>query len=251
MEAVNFAELHFHLLPGVDDGPATVEESIELARAAATDGTDTIVATPHVHELHITDPAEITERVEELAARLRAQRVPIEVRAGGELADRMVAHLSQGQLEAIAHGPPGRRWLLLEAPFRGMDADYRAAAEEVRARGFAVLVAHPERAMKGGAAAQAMLDHELAAGSAVQLTAWSFLGRYGEERKRHAFRILRSAPRVVLASDAHSLDRPPSLRPALHVLRAAGVPDPERLTGEVPRSLLEEGLALPSERMVA
>lgn len=250
MNAVRYTELHFHLLPGVDDGPATLEESIELARAAVADGTTTIVATPHVHRLHITDPAEIAERVSELTARLRAEHVPVAIRAGGELSDEMVGRLSQRQLEAIAHGPAGRRWLLLEAPFRGMDADYRAAADEVRARGFAVLVAHPERAMKGGQA-QSVLDHELATGSAVQLTAWSLTGGYGELARSHALRILRAAPLALIASDAHGGDRQPSLKPAVNALATAGEINPERLTGHVPRALLERGLSLPPERMVA
>jgi protein-tyrosine phosphatase len=247
---MNYTELHFHLLPGVDDGPSTLEESIELARAAVADGTSTIVATPHVHRLHVTDPAEIAERVSELSARLRAEHVPVDIRAGGELSDDMVGRLSQRQLEAIAHGPAGRRWLLLEAPFRGMDADYRAAADEVRARGFAVLVAHPERAMKGGQA-QSVLDHELAAGSAVQLTAWSLSGRYGDAVNSHALRILRAAPLALIASDAHGGDRPPSLKPAINALATAGEINPERLAGPVPRALLERGLSLPPARMVA
>ncbi|MBV9715250.1 MAG: hypothetical protein JOZ64_07735, partial [Solirubrobacterales bacterium] len=154
---MSHAELHFHLLPGVDDGPASVEESIALAAAALADGTGTIVATPHVHRLHVTDPSEIRGRVDELAACLRAEGLRLELRPGGELADDMVGRLSQRQLESIAHGPPGRRWVLLEAPFRGMDENFRAAADELRERGFAALVAHPERAMEGSAA-PAMLD---------------------------------------------------------------------------------------------
>lgn len=248
---MSYAELHFHLLPGIDDGPSSTEESIELARAAAADGTDTIVATPHIHPLHVTDPGEVAERAAELSARLRARGVAVDVRAGGELADRMVPALSQSQLEAIAQGPPGRRWVLLEAPFRGMDADYRAAADEVRARGFAVLIAHPERAMKGGAAAREVLERELAAGSAVQLTAWTFLGHYGKRTRAHALEIIGMTPRAVIASDAHGRGRMPSLTPALEAIAAAGVPSPQRLAGQAPRALLEHGLARPPARMVA
>jgi protein-tyrosine phosphatase len=233
---MDYAELHFHLLPGVDDGPSTTEESIELARAAAADGTRTIVATPHVHRLHVTDPLEIAERVDELSGHLRARGVGVEIRPGGELADDMVANLNQRQLDSIAHGPPGRRWILLEAPFRGMDAGYRAAADELRARGFGILVAHPERAMRGGASARAVLDHELAMRSAVQLTAWSLLGRYGEETRRHALEIRDATPFAVIASDAHGLDRPPALTPAL-----AAIDD--QSAGQLPRRLLEHGLS--------
>lgn len=236
---MSYTELHFHLLPGIDDGPATVEEGVELARAAQADGTRTIVATPHVHPHHVTDPTEIAERVAELNRRLRAERVAVEVKAGGELADHMVQRLSQRQLEAIAHGPRGRRWVLLEAPFRGMDADFRAAANELRQRGFAFVLAHPERSSGP------------AAGAAVQLTAGSFTGAYGEHARSEAFRILRAAPVAVIASDAHGADRGPALRPALAALRAAGQPDPERLAGAVPNALLARGLEQPPARMVA
>src|SRR6267142_2138433 len=77
--AMSYSEIHFHLLPGVDDGPPSLEQSLELAQLAVADGTRTIVATPHVHPLHVTDPSEIRDRVLELDARLRAARIPIEV----------------------------------------------------------------------------------------------------------------------------------------------------------------------------
>jgi protein-tyrosine phosphatase len=250
IEAMNYVELHFHLLPSVDDGPSSLEESVELAMAAVADGTRTVVTTPHVHPEHITDPHEIQGRVAELVAGLRQERVALEVRPGGELADGMVARLSQAQLEAISHGPPGRRWVLLEAPFRGLDAAYRAAADEVRARGFAVVVAHPDRAMEGRCA-QAVLDHELAAGSALQLSAWSFAGLYGERVRTLALRMLRATPRVVIASDAHGGARMPSLRVALDALTASGERNCERFVAAAPRALLEHGLALPPAKMVA
>jgi tyrosine-protein phosphatase YwqE len=96
-----------------------------------------------------------------------------------------------------------------------------------------------------------VLDQELAAGSAVQLTAWSLTGRYGEPAKSQALRILRAAPLALIASDAHGGDRQPSLRPAVNALARAGEINPERLAGPVPRALLERGLSLPSARMVA
>jgi protein-tyrosine phosphatase len=239
---MSHVEIHFHLLPGVDDGPANLEESVELAAAAVADGTRTIVTTPHVHPLHITDPEEIRDRVHELTARLQRERVGLQVRPGGELADGMVAGLSERQLEAIAQGPPGRRWLLLEAPFRGMDDDYLAAAAELRERGFAVVIAHPERAMIGRCA-RAALEHELAAGSPIQLTAWSFAGLYGERVRTIALRLLRTAPHVVISSDAHGGARMPSLRLALDALAASGEPGRERHMAGIPRALLEHGLA--------
>ena len=67
--ATGRAEIHFHLLPGVDDGPATTDEAVALAIAARRDGTTTIVATPHVHDVVI---AEVPGRVRALQRRLDA-----------------------------------------------------------------------------------------------------------------------------------------------------------------------------------
>jgi len=164
---VSFVDLHFHLLPAVDDGPSSIEQSIELARASVADGTGTVVATPHVHPQHISAPREIAARVAELVARLRREQIPLEVVTGGELAMTAADPLAHAELESIAQGPPGARWLLLEAPFDGLDERYTAVADELRLQGFEILVAHPERALwtrvTDGAVARAPLRQRAAA----------------------------------------------------------------------------------------
>jgi protein-tyrosine phosphatase len=248
---MSYVELHFHLLPGLDDGPGTVEESLALARAAVRDGTRTVVATPHVHAKHRTVPSEVHARVAELAERLRRERIPLEVLPGGELAHDMVERLSDEELEAIAQGPPKRRWLLLEAPLDGLDARFTAAADELRKRSFAVVVAHPERALQTPGTGAA-LEHEFAAGSVVQLTAGSFVGQFQDQRRVRAMRLMRSAPRVVIASDAHSpITRTPALGSALDALYAAGHRDPRRFVASIPRALLERGPAIMPAALVA
>jgi len=244
--SVRHVEIHFHLLPGIDDGPSSIDESVALGAAAVADGTGIVLATPHVHPAHITDPAEIPQRVRELAERLRLERIELELRPGGELCHEMVQRLSDRELETIANGPPRGRWLLLEAPFDGIDERYTAAADELRARGFGVVVAHPERSRQTSEGALALL-HELALGSAMQLTAWSFDGYYGAHVRMLALRLLRTNARVVIASDAHGRERMPSIRLALGALAAAGVTDAGRFAGAMPRALLEQGLpALPA-----
>ena len=118
------ADLHFHLLPGVDDGPAGLADSIALARAATADGTATVVATPHVRGDFFTDVASLPERVAELRGALADERVALEVLCGGELGHEMVGLLSQAELDTIAQGPPARRWVLVEAPFEGIDESF-------------------------------------------------------------------------------------------------------------------------------
>ena len=248
---MSYAEVHFHLLPGVDDGPSSIEQSVELAAAAAAEGTRTIVTTPHVHPQWVTDVSSLPERVREINGKLAARRIPIEVLCGGELDLEMVSRLSQGELDTIAHGPPGRRWLLLEAPLGGIDRSYTAAADELRERGFAVVVAHPERALRWSDAGWETLEHELAAGSVLQINAWSVAGLYGEIVRATALWLLRTAPRAVVASDAHGGSRMPALGLGLDALATARVPDPSRLLDAVPNGLLERGLAVGSNSLAA
>jgi protein-tyrosine phosphatase len=242
-EGMNFAELHFHLLPGIDDGPSSIEESVALAAAAAAEGTGTIVATPHVHPSFDIDVSTLPDRVRELRAWLEAERVPVRVLCGGELAHDMVGRLSGSELETIAHGPAGRRWLLLEAPLRGLDEDYSVAADELRERGFGVVVAHPERSLKGSTVGWEAIEHELAAGSALQINAWSVAGLYGENVRNTAVALLHRAPRAVIASDAHGRQRMPALRLGLDALASARVPEAGRLVTVAAHGLLAHGVS--------
>ena len=241
---MNYAELHFHLLPGIDDGPSSMKESVSLATAAAAEGTRTVVTTPHIHPSFVTDPWTLAARVREVQDRLTAERIPITVRCGGELDLAMPERLSDAQLEAVAHGPHGRRWVLLEAPLRGLEDDYTVVADELRERGFAVVVAHPERSFNHPEAARRAVEHELAAGSALQINAWSVAGLYGERVRANAVALLRRAPRAVVASDAHGAARMPALGLAVEALSGAGVDDPVRLMSSDPLELLERGLAV-------
>jgi protein-tyrosine phosphatase len=247
---VTYAELHFHLLPGIDDGPRTLEESLALARAAVAEGTGIVVATPHVHPAHVTDPAQIHEHVQMLAGHLRSAEIDLRIRAGGELEHSMVAQLGQRDLELIAQGPPDRRWLLLEGPFDGLGPDFTEAADELRARGFGIVLAHPERSEQSPQA-QAALEHEVANGTVLQLTAGSLTGANGEPMRELAFELVRSAPMAVIASDAHGLHRMPALSKAIVSLAAAGVPAPRRFALEIPRWLLEHGIPVGTPAIAA
>src|SRR4051812_26245951 len=106
-------ELHFHLLPGVDDGPADLAGSLELAREAVADGIGVVTCTPHARD---TAVEEIPERTNRLRSALAAAGIDLEVRAGVELAWDDVAGIDDATLQTLAHGPADRRWLLLEAP---------------------------------------------------------------------------------------------------------------------------------------
>lgn len=240
-------ELHFHLLPGVDDGPTDDGEAIELARLAVEDGTGRVVVTPHVRLADVDSLTRMTERVQVL---LGEAGIELELQAGGELAPDDVASLEPEQLELLAHGPADERWLLLEAPLFTGTRDLDSAANELRDRGFGVLIGHPERSP---VTPDSVLRGQVARGAVLQLNASSLTGAHGAEARRRAVALARSGLPFLLASDAHSPARPPQLTPAAATLLAAGI-DGSTVRAAVdvlPEAALAEGLAAVRSRRPA
>lgn len=250
-EGMDRVELHFHLLPGVDDGPRDLATALELARKAVADGTRVVIATPHAHTV---DFAEVPERVRKLQSALDAAGIELAVRPGAELAWSDADRADDPALYDVAQGPPGRRWLLLEAPLPGTGEldELLDAADELRARGYGLLIGHPERspALRSAPAAIARL---LAAGDRLQVNASSLTGFHGGSSLAAGLDLVRSGRAAVLASDAHAPhERGPSLTAAIEVLAREGVPraEAERLAASAPRALLERGIA-PAQRLAA
>jgi protein-tyrosine phosphatase len=108
-------DLHCHILPGLDDGPATLEESVALARAARQVGIDMIVATPHIRADHPFDPAEIGMRAGELEQALAGEEIELRIVAGAEVAISKVRDLSDEILPTLCLGPGP--YMLVESPY--------------------------------------------------------------------------------------------------------------------------------------
>jgi protein-tyrosine phosphatase len=244
-------ELHFHLLPGVDDGPVDLAGSLELAREAVADGIGIVTCTPHARD---TDVSQVPERTRELSAALAGAGIDLEIRPGVELAWDDVAGLDDALLRELSQGPAQRHWLLLEAPLPGTGdlEDFEASARELRDRGFGLLVGHPERS-PALTSAPGAVDRLLAAGDRLQLNGSSLIGLHGAVARTFALDLARSGRASVVASDAHRpRTRGPSLGAAVDVLRRNGMPAAaaERMVAATPRSLLDEGLE-PARRLAA
>ena len=237
-------EIHFHILPGIDDGPATMEESLELARLAVRDGTRSVVATPHVRGDFFTDVHELPHRVRELNARLRLEGIPLDVVQGGEVGPDLIQGLDDHALEQVAVGPEGARWILLEPPFTSLAGALDAAAE-LRARGYTVVLAHPERSAGVLRSGCRLLREELAAGTLTQISVSSLLGHHGPDAQVAAGHLIEMRMAHFLASDAHSPQRPPLLGAGMDALLELGRPfaDARRLVETAPRELLTAGVS--------
>ena len=235
-------DLHLHLLPGVDDGPADVTEALRHAERLVADGVRKAVVTPHVgHPDFAVDPEDIPRRTHQLQQALDDAGVQLRIHPGGEIHASALSHLSHGALDAVAHGPAGARWVLVEAPFGAIGEDFLAGVERLRAMGFGALIAHPERS----AAGQEHLPELMRTGALLQVSTCSLLGAHGSPARQRAIRMVADGSAYVLASDGHGGRRAQTLRLGRDLAVAAAGASRERairLTGANPRFLLERGL---------
>ena len=195
-------DLHCHVLPGIDDGPATLPEAIELGRAAADEGVEIMAATPHVRDDYPTSADEMERLVEELRAALAEHDVALDLRPGAEIALDRLSTLDADELRrfGLAGNP---RYLLLETPYFGFPLDFGERIFRLQAAGITPILAHPER--NGDLQAS---PERLAAfverGMLVQLTAASVDGRLGRAAKKASFELLEGGLAHMIGSDAHA-----------------------------------------------
>ncbi len=233
-------DLHAHLLPGVDDGPRTLAESLEIVRDAAADGTETIAATPHVRDDYPTAPETMERLVAELRTAAREAGIGVEILAGGELDLAFLRTLDDGELARFGLGGTGL--LLVEFPYAGWPLGLEDTLFRLRLRDFRVALAHPERNAEVQAKPE-RLRPLVDAGAAVQLTAASVDGRLGRRPQACARALLDARLAHLLASDAHAPSvRQVGLRAAREAVGDEALAD--WLTRDVPAALLA-GAPLP------
>jgi len=219
-------DLHCHLLPGIDDGPETLEDAIRLARHAVASGIEKSVVTPHI----LPDRYDNTlPGIREAAARFRAElaerRIPLElgyaaeVRIGPE-----VISLADEELLPTLGSVDGHRIVLLEFPDSHILPGSDKLVSWLLSRKIRPLIAHPERNK------EVMRDVNTIApfvqmGCWLQVTAGSVCGVFGPRCQERARQLLERGWVTVLASDAHSM---PARMPELERGRAAA----EEIVGE-------------------
>src|SRR5438874_5165257 len=137
-------DTHLHILPGVDDGPQTIEEALALARVLVQEGVHTAFATPHYNDLfQQRSAAEIKERVNELQQVLDRQGIPLRLFSGHEalIKPGLVEDIQAGRLSTLN----GSRYLLLELWNSSWLPETERVIFELMAYGITPIIAHPER----------------------------------------------------------------------------------------------------------
>lgn len=230
-------DLHCHVLPGIDDGPETIEDSLALARASAARGTQVIVATPHVSWHYQNEAATIARLTEELNERLRHEQIALEVRTGAEIAMTRVSEIPPEEVELLRLG--GGPWVLLEPPFSPIVTGLDQVVGSLQYADHRVLLAHPERCpafQRNPETVEALVR----GGALTSITAGSLTGRFGSTVSRFTRHLVEKRLVHNVASDAHdTIKRPPGM---VEELAEAGLEQlTDWLTREVPAAILAGG----------
>jgi protein-tyrosine phosphatase len=208
-------DLHCHVLPGIDDGPETMDDSLALCRLAVAAGTQTIVATPHVSwDWPGVTSRVVSEGIERVNDALRAEGIDLEVRPGAEIAMTRAGDLSDEELVALRLG--GGPYLLIECPMSPASAGFDGVLHALAERGHRIVLAHPERC-PAFHRDPARLESFVEAGMLTSLTAGAFVGRFGRDVERFSRRMLEHGLVHDIASDGHDAGRrrPASIGPEL------------------------------------
>jgi protein-tyrosine phosphatase len=237
-------DIHAHILPGLDDGADTWEQSLQMARMAVEDGIEVMVATPHLFKDKSVDLEQVNHKnlvlqhCDELRQKLLEAAIPLEILPGCDfpLSFESLQLLDDGQALTINNA---NRYLLLELP----DTSLPPATEEIcfhlQSKGITSIITHPERHM----IIQGMpnrLKRLIDLGCLAQMTGNSLTGWFGRGVKKFSRQLIKSGYIHVLATDAHNHKRrPPLLSQAVKELsRLVGKDRARAMVQDIPAKII-------------
>lgn len=225
-------DLHCHILPQVDDGAGSPEESISMAGIAVKDGIHSIVATPHsLNGIYMNPIKEVTAKVATLKKALGRHNIELGLFVGGDvhLCPRMMDLIESGDAVTINNA---KKFILLELPSQMIPRGVEDEIFAMRLNGVTPIITHPERNIA--------IQHDpdvlyklVCMGALGQVTAMSLTGGFGDAVQQAAESLLAHRLVHMIATDAHSSkSRAPILS---HAVETAGgiIGDNEEAKGMV------------------
>ena len=229
-----FVDIHCHLLPGLDDGPADEAESLEMARILASAGFSEVYCTPHLlRGAYHNPPAKISAAVADLQNALEKAQVPLALHAGTE-------YYLDEFLPSYLEDPVtiGNSFLLVEASYQVAPEFLLDSIFRIVQKKFIPILAHPERCdcLDPKKDTVATLT---AMGCLFQQNIGSFAGIYGEKVRLRALSYLEKNICSHIATDAHQLTHLEEwLSRGMNVIvKEVGATLRKRLLSALPKSL--------------
>ena len=194
-------DLHNHILPGVDDGAMSIEDSLEMAALAARCGIKKIVATPHYDYKTGTSLGALNDAYESLVEALEYEKINIKIEKSMEImaSNNLPQLLSEGKVWTY----PNSSYFLVEFNYDEEKGYFDWLLDRCVEAGFIPVIAHPERyyaVRKHPEMAKVWMNK----GFGVQINRDSLLGAFGEHAYNCSNFLLKNGWANCIASDAHS-----------------------------------------------
>ncbi len=267
-------DIHCHILPGLDDGPNTFEDSLQMCRIAVSEGIEQIVAAPHIKRNSYRLPksqrllkSDIITQTDALNSLLRTEGLQLNlipaaaVHFEWDLFERIIA----GEVPLLGASPPRPRggpndstlgppaggevrYLLLELPLDVIPPHLGQFIHELLLKGIVPIITHPERIYEVQENLQS-LYRLVRLGALVQVAAMSLTGEFGVKAERTVKSMLKSRLAAMIGTEAHSTrERPPLLSPALKVAsKLIGSEEAMAMVTETPGRILRGEYMEPAE----
>ncbi len=208
-------DLHYHIIPGIDDGSPDRETSLAMARMSVAEGVEVIACTPHILPgVYDNAGPDIRRRVQSLQSELAAEGVDCRLVVGcdAHIAPDLVSKLRSGLVLAINDS----RYVLVEPPHHVLPPNVDRLFFDLLAAGYVPILTHPERMSW---ADDDLVYRLIQSGTWIQVTAGAILGAFGRRAKRRAEQLLLQGWVHFVASDAHdATQRPPAMGEAFRAL---------------------------------
>lgn len=193
-------DMHSHLIPGIDDGAKTVEDSITLIRGLQDLGYQKIITTPHIYKEHYPNTKEeILRGLDELRTSLKIAKIDIPIEASAEYF--MDEHF-EDLLDRNEILPLNNKYVLVEMSFFGMPPKLEQYIFKIQLKGYIPILAHPERYLFYHNDYE-QFEELKAKGVLLQLNISSIMGYYGKPIKLIAHKLLKDKLIDLIGTDMH------------------------------------------------
>ncbi len=195
------ADMHSHLLPALDDGLQTMEQTIEFVSGLHQLGYSKLICTPHIiSDIHPNSPQTILPRLKEVQKQIAAHNIPVQIEAAAEyLVDMDFEELLRNNEPLLTFGS---NYILIEMSFIAPSPNIESAIFELCIKGLQPVMAHPERYVyfhDSFDKYQRLID----LGCILQVNLLSLSGYYGGYVKKAAEKLIKNNMVQFVGTDMH------------------------------------------------
>lgn len=195
-------DIHCHILPGVDDGPGKIDESLKMARKAVDEGIKTIIATPHhKNNKYENVKGSILQNVESFNKQLINEDIPLTIFPGQEIRiyGEILEDYQKGEILPLNMS----KFIFIEFPTASVPKYSERMLYNLQLEGFTPIIVHPER-NKEIIENPKQLYNFVKNGILTQVTAASITGHFGKSIKKFSEQLILHNLTHFVASDAHN-----------------------------------------------